>query len=148
MLTRTHLALAFATALYFLPHVSNKLVFLLVLITSNLIPGIGQIFSMKKHNFIMPKLGKTLTSRFIRSYTFTIIVTILLALFLPILALPFFLGYSFHLYLDAFTPDGIRPFWPLKKELKGKIRRGGPTEMALFVVFLMLDVAFLINLFF
>ncbi|MBT7237708.1 metal-dependent hydrolase [Candidatus Woesearchaeota archaeon] len=47
-----------------------------------------------------------------------------------------FIGYSSHLFLDSFTPKGIRPFWPLKPKVNGIVRSGGMIEMILFFLFL------------
>jgi len=47
-----------------------------------------------------------------------------------------FIGYSSHLFLDSFTPKGIRPFWPLKPKLSGMIKSGGILEIGLFFLFL------------
>jgi membrane-bound metal-dependent hydrolase YbcI (DUF457 family) len=47
-----------------------------------------------------------------------------------------FIGYSSHLFLDSFTPRGIRPFWPLKPKLNGIVRSGGIFELILFFLFL------------
>lgn len=51
--------------------------------------------------------------------------------------LPFAAGYLSHLFLDAFTRSGVRPFAPIwKKKFKGKVRTGSSFDKALAVVFL------------
>jgi inner membrane protein len=47
-----------------------------------------------------------------------------------------FIGYTSHLFLDAFTPKGISPFWPLRTKLNGIIKSGGILEIGLFFLFL------------
>jgi inner membrane protein len=85
----------------------------------------------------------------LHSYTLCIAIALALAFFYPILAFPFFLGYSSHLFLDAFTPDGIKPFWPfIKKKSTGKIDTGGKVDLAIFTVMIFVNIALLAKLFF
>ncbi len=67
----------------------------------------------------------------------------LLTLFLPIIALPFFLGYGLHLFADSFTVRGIKPFYPYKKKSSWRIRTGGKSEVIVFVFFLIGDLGLL-----
>jgi len=54
-----------------------------------------------------------------------------------------FIGYTSHLFLDAFTPQGIRPFWPFRVKLNGIIKSGGLIEIILFFLFLIAILLFL-----
>jgi membrane-bound metal-dependent hydrolase YbcI (DUF457 family) len=145
MLMRTHVAIALFFVLLFIPHVSNGFVFLGVALVSTLLPDIDSGFS---------KIGKAKSLKFLQffaghrkifhSFTFLITATIFFVLFIPIIALPFFLGYSAHLLADSFTIQGISPFYPLKKEYKGRIRTGGKSEILVFVSFLLLDLFLLL----
>ena len=54
--------------------------------------------------------------------------------------MPFFLGYSSHLFLDALTPKGINILFPLKTKIKGPIRTDSISERILFTLFLLLAV--------
>jgi len=144
----THLAIGLAVALQFFPHVNNKLFFIPLILFFSLLPDIDSGFSSigkkwyaKAAQAISPHRG------FFHSYTFTILFAVILAFFLPVLALPFFLGYSFHLFADSFTPFGIRPFWPLKVKSVGKVNTGGKVEIAIFWVFVIIDMFLLISLF-
>src|SRR3989344_2145555 len=129
MLKRTHLAVAFANAFYFLPYVNNKLVFFPVILLSTLLPDIDSAFSSVGRHKIFRPLQWIFNHRgAIHSYTVAMALSILLAFFYPVLAFPFFLGYSFHLFLDAFTVQGIAPFWPFKKRSEGRIVTGGRVE--------------------
>jgi len=76
----------------------------------------------------------------IHSFSFAILISIILAVFLPILSLGFFLGYSVHLICDSFTRDGIQPFWPLKARSSGFITSGGRIEETLFFSLVLLDI--------
>ena len=146
MLIRTHLAVGMAAALYFLPHVNDKVIFFVTVIIATLIPEFGAVFSMRKNNSTTPRILKPLLT-VMKTYTFTLIVALVLALFYPVFALPFFIGYSFHLFLDTFTVEGIRPYWPFKKVSSGRINTGSKVDMTIFIIFLIFDVALLVKLF-
>ena len=49
-------------------------------------------------------------------------------MFLPVLALGFFLGYGLHLFGDSLTIEGIRVWWPSREEIRGPMRVGGKVE--------------------
>lgn len=141
---RTHIAINLLFLLLFLGHVSNKLVFIPVVLIATILPDIDTGFST---------VGKLKTSRIIQyfvkhrgvfhSFSFCILVSLIFAFFIPVLAFPFFLGYSLHLFADSFTLEGIKPFWPSKKSLSWKLRTGSLFETSLFVCFLVADLAVL-----
>ena len=149
MLRRTHLALGIAVALYFLPHIKEgQLLFLGIAIVSSMLPDLESGFAaVKRHHLFSIQSTKQIfhKNRIFHTYTFLLPITILIALYHPRIALPFFLGYSFHLFLDSFSPHGIRPFWPLKHHSHGKIVPGGKIDKVLFAVFLSLDFVLAIN---
>jgi inner membrane protein len=134
--------------LLFLPHISGKFVFIFVALIASLLPDIDTGFS-----FVGKFKANRIIQFFVRhrgifhSFTFCIVVAFLLAVFIPVLALPFFLGYSLHLFADSFTIEGIKPFWPFKKLLFWKLRTGSLTETSLFVSFLIVDLLVFIFLF-
>lgn len=76
----------------------------------------------------------------LHSFTFCLIVTGILAWFMPIAAFPFFLAYGTHLIADSWTTEGIRPFWPMKYVAKGNVRRGGSLEHMIFYSFVFADI--------
>lgn len=141
MMMRTHLAITTLVILLFLYHVSSKFLFVIVALITTLLPDIDTGFST---------IGRIRASRFVQflvrhrgllhSFTFCIIVSILLACFLPVLAFAFFIAYSLHLFADSFTVEGIRPFWPFKGKSSWKIRTGSYTETSLFVFILLIDI--------
>ena len=144
MLLRTHVAIAVLAILLFLPHISGgfgKMIFAVVAVVACLMPDIDTMHS---------SVGKFKLFRifqfFIRhrgifhSFTFCIAVSLVFAFFIPSLALPFFLGYSLHLFGDAFTQEGIMPFWPLRKRAEWKLRTGSLIETNLFLTFILLDL--------
>lgn len=134
MLKRTHLVIGFFVTLYFLPYVNNKLIFFPVLMIASLIPDIDSLISPKKDYKILRAFKSKSYKDFMHSYTLCIILSLLLAFFYPILALPFFIGYSFHLFFDSLTVPGTTPFWPLKIKSKGFIVPGGKTEKTITLI--------------
>jgi len=146
MLIRTHLAVGLAAALYFLPHMNERVLFIPVVLIASLIPELGNIiFSREgKHK----KLIKTSTpfGGITRTYTTCIIASVVLVFIYPLIAFPFFLGYSFNLFLNAFTPEGITPFWPSKRKTTGKVSVGGTIDYTIFVLFVIFDIGLALKL--
>lgn len=149
MIKRTHLAIGLAVALLFLPHVNYKLVFFPVVLIAALLPDIDSPGSAFGHNSIFRPLQFVAKHRGVfHSFSFCIVASVALAFLLPILALPFFLGYGSHLFSDSFTKEGITPFWPWKRTSNGLIRTGGTTEYSVFIGFLIADAVLFLGLFF
>ncbi|MEK6895740.1 MAG: metal-dependent hydrolase [Nanoarchaeota archaeon] len=147
MLRKTHLAIGLAAAIYFLPHVTDKTIFFIGVVISTLLPDLDRMFGFLR----FPRQDKSGTPNhrgFMHSYTFCILIAVLLAMFYPILALSFFLGYSLHLFADSFTVKGIKPFWPINFVSSGKITTGSKVEDVVFWIFVMIDVFLLVFLFF
>lgn len=141
MMLRTHLAVGIAVVLYFLPFIEHKLVFVPVALIASILPDIDSGFSnIGKHKIFRPVQWLSNHRGILHTYTFCIGISVLLAFFYPIVALPFFLGYSFHLYLDMFTPQGIKPFWPLKVKSSGHVTTGGKVDATIFYIFVVLDL--------
>ncbi len=148
MIKRTHLVIGLAFALLFLPHVNNKLVFFPIVLLCALLPDIDTPSSYLGHNKIFRPLQWVAEHRgALHSFSLCIVASIALAFIFPILALPFFLGYSSHLVSDSFTQEGITPFWPWKKVSRGFVRTGGSTEYSIFIVFLVVDAILFLRLF-
>lgn len=148
MLKRTHLAIGIAVTLYFVPFVNNKFVFVPVVLIASLLPDIDSGFStIGKHKVFRPLQWVAKHRGIFHTYTLCIAATMAFALFYPVVALPFFMGYSSHLFADMFTPQGIKPFWPLKKKSTGHVTTGGKVESTLFYIFVAFDLALLVKLF-
>lgn len=148
MIKRTHLVIGLAFALLFLPFVNYKLIFFPVVLICSLLPDIDSPNSYFGHHKLFRPLQWVAEHRgFLHSFTVCIVFSVLLGFFIPILALPFFLGYASHLVADSFTKDGITPFWPWKKTSSGIIRTGGHSEYPVFIGFLILDAILFIRLF-
>jgi inner membrane protein len=79
------------------------------------------------------------------SFTFVIIIYFLLHIFAgKLLSLPFLIAYSSHIFLDAFTPQGISPFYPLKYRWRGAIKTSGFLEKAILIALVLTIVLKLI----
>lgn len=140
MLARTHFVFGLFLALLFFPHVNNKFVFLPIVLIASLLPDIDCAYSYLGKNKLFRILQFFVKHRgAIHSLTVCLIVSLLFAFFVPVLAFPFFLGYTGHLFLDSITPDGVRPLWPVKKELSGKIRTGGNVEKVFFYFLILIS---------
>ena len=140
MIKRTHLAIGTAIFLYFLPFVRHKILFIPVVLISSLLPDIDSSFSqIGKKKIFRPVQAVFKHRGALHSYTVCIIISLVFAFFYPIIALPFFLGYSSHLLADSFTVMGIRPLWPLKYTSKGVVKTGSLVDRAIFFSFLIFD---------
>lgn len=148
MIKRTHLAIAAALMLYFLPAVRYKLVFVPVVLIAALLPDIDSPSSYFGNNWFFRPFQFIAKHRgILHSMTFCFIASIAFAFFIPVLAFPFFLGYASHLFADSLTQEGIMPFWPLKNEAKWVLRTGGNREFVLFLVMLGVNFVFFLRLF-
>ena len=141
MLIKTHLAITLFFVLLFLPFVKLPLLFLVIALLATYLPDIDSKYSKIGHHFFLRPIQWFAKHRgFVHSFTFLMIVTIGLALFLPIIALAFFLGYASHLIADSFTVEGIRPFYPSRRICCGSIRTGSLYETNIFVFFIIIDL--------
>ena len=141
MMLKTHLAVGIFFILVLLPHVSSKVIFVAVAIVATLLPDVDSAFStVGGMKGFRPVQAFSKHRGFFHSLTFCILFSVLLALFLPVLSLGFFLGYSVHLFTDSFTKEGIQPFWPYKGKSSWHFRTGGITETGIFVFFLVFDL--------
>ena len=145
MLIRTHIAISALFVILFLGSVSNPWLFIPVALFATILPDIDSGFST---------IGRFQASRFIQffskhrgmfhSFSLCIIISVILAAFIPVLALPFFLGYSIHLLADCFTVEGVKVFWPFPIKSNWRVRTGSRTESTIFLVFLLADVLVLL----
>lgn len=140
MLTKTHLAIGFFASLLLLDRVTYGFTFVFITLFSSILPDIDTAFSViGKRSIFRPLQFFTKHRGVFHSFTLCIAIALFFAFYFPILALPFFLGYGLHLMADAFTVDGIRPFWPLKKSSAGLLRVGSAFEDVLFIGFCIVD---------
>ena len=148
MMMKTHMAIAVFAVLFLVEHTVYKYSFIVVTLLATFIPDIDSGFStMGKWNIFRPIQFFTKHRGVIHSFTLCVILSSLLAWFWPVYALPFFLGYSFHLFADSFTVRGIRPFWPFKFHTEGSIRSGKLIDKVVFYTFVIIDVFLLVLMF-
>lgn len=149
MLFKTHIVFTLFSVLFLIDHVHYKFAFVVVALVAGVLPDIDSGFStLGKHRLFRPVQLFTRHRGIIHSFTLCILVTLALAAYFPIYSLPFFLGYSLHLFADCFTVEGIRPFWPFKFESKGPLRVGSALEEVLFIGFCIVDVVLVASFFF
>lgn len=140
MLIKTHLLISLCIALIFVPYVRYPLLFIAVVLLATYIPDIDTPNSkIGNHFFLRPFQWIAGHRGIVHSFVLLIGIVILLSLFLPLIALPFFLGYSSHLFADSFTIQGIKPFYPLGKVSSGNIKTGGFNEMNILALFGIID---------
>lgn len=145
MLIKTHLAIIVFFILLLIPIVENKFVFVSIALIATFIPDIDSRFSKLGQRKIFRPLQFFVHHRGIfHSFIFLIVITGFFALFLPVIAFGFFLGYGVHLLVDSFNIDGITPFYPFKKKSSGKIRTGGRVETSIFVFFVLANLFLLV----
>jgi inner membrane protein len=141
MLLRTHLAITIFGILALISLVEYKVVFVAAALVATLIPDIdSQNSTLGQKKFM--KLFQIFTKHrgMIHSFTFCVLLTLFFALFVPIVALGFFLGYALHLLADSFSVEGITPFWPYKKKSSWKVSTGHKSETTVLVFFIIADL--------
>ena len=147
MLWKTHLSISLAVALIVFPSITHKILFIPIVLLANFIPDIDSKESIFGKRIYFRPLQWIFSHRgIIHSYTFCTLISLVLALAYPPVALPFFLGYASHLIADSFTLDGIQPFWPIKSKVQGVVRTGSILEKQIFVISVITNVALLIRL--
>ena len=144
MLLRTHIAITILAVLLFLSSFEHKIFLVFFALLGTALPDVDSKFSF---------LGRKLPSRIIQiftkhrgilhSFTFLMIITLVLIFIFPIAAFPLFLGYSLHLFLDSFTIEGIFPFYPWKKNVCGSIKTGKIVDTSMFIFFGIVDLLIL-----
>ncbi|MEK6844496.1 MAG: metal-dependent hydrolase [Nanoarchaeota archaeon] len=148
MLKKTHLAIGLALGLYFLPFVNHKLLFIPITLLASLFPDIDCATSTLGKRKIFRPIQMIFQHRgALHSYTFCVLFSLLFAFFYPVFALPFFLGYSFHLLADSFTVNGLRPLWPLKVVSRGFTKTGGAADRSMFWIFSIVSAFLFVRLF-
>ncbi len=146
MLLRTHLALGLFAVLFILDNVTHAFVFVIVTLFASVLPDADSAFSLiGRSRVLRPLQALTRHRGILHSFTFCVLISIILAFYIPIFALPFFLGYGLHLLADSFTIEGIQPFWPFSFSSRGVVRVGSPVETTIFIVLCFIDVVLLVG---
>ena len=147
MMYRTHLMFALVLALAFFPFVHEKIFFIPLVLACSLLPDIDCMHSkLGRHWFFRPLQWFIKHRGLLHSLTLALCVAVLLSFVLPVVAFPFFLGYTSHLLGDALTEEGIRPWWPFRREIEGFLRTGGRIEQWIFWGFVVLCLILMLRL--
>ena len=140
MYFKTHFTITIFGVLLLIGLIEHKFYFVFFAIIGTLIPDIDTRHSKWGKNRIFRPLQFFLGHRGpIHSFSFLILISILLYFWNPAISFGFFLGYGLHLIADSFTVMGIYPFWPLKRKWSWKIRTGKNVEGFLFILFVVID---------
>ncbi|HLD38328.1 MAG TPA: metal-dependent hydrolase [Candidatus Nanoarchaeia archaeon] len=146
MLIKTHLTITLFFILLLLPFVSYKIFFIAIALLATYIPDIDLKSSKLGRKIIFRPLQYFVKHRgAFHSFTFLFLITFIFLMFIPRIALGFFVGYASHLFADSLTISGITPFFPLKGKTSWKIRTGGKTEKILFFVLLIVNLLLIVR---
>ena len=124
---------------------NNQIVFVVMALIGTLLPDIDIAFSTLGRYRVFRLLQAFVRHRgVIHSFSFAVLLSLIIAVFWPAASLGFFLGYGLHLFSDSFTKDGIQPFWPYKKRSLGFITTGGKIETTVLVIFIIVDLLLIV----
>lgn len=147
MLVKTHFLFGVLLAFAFAPYIEKQVLFLAVVLISSVLADADFSNSFVGRGILFRPLQFFVQHRgILHNLLFCAGVSALLSFFIPILAFPFFLGYSGHLILDGISTNGLRVFWPFKAEVKGFISTGGYGEKVLSIGIILLIVLFSLRL--
>jgi inner membrane protein len=147
----THLAFSFLCGIFLVKYlpISNQILFIALFLLFSLIPDIDKVGSKVSEK---AKLVSWLINFFVghrglfHSLWLPIILYMLLFMMRMDIAIAASFGYLSHLILDCFTVSGIKLLWPLQKKVRGFLKSGGLTEYFIFVLLVIVDFYFLVNL--
>lgn len=149
MLNRTHLAITIFFILLFFPLVNNKFAFSFLAIFSSMVPDVDIGTSkIGKYKIFRPLQFFTNHRGFFHCLLFMILFLLFFLNFYPAGAFGFFIGYSSHLIVDSFTPEGVQFFYPSKRTISGNIKTGRGAEKIIFFLFIFFDVSLILLRFF
>jgi len=144
MIARTHLAFGFLIALLISPllslsSITNKLIFISLVLISSILPDIDQPNSKISKNIpILSQIISILSKHRGIFHSLFLAITFSAAIFFfisPLFSLAVLIGYLSHLLIDGFTKKGINflhPFGHL--HLSGFIETGTYSETVVFVL--------------
>lgn len=128
--------------LLFLEHVSDKFLFIGAILVATIIPDLDSGFSSWGRHLIFRPLQFFVKHRgIIHSFTTAVVLSVIIAIWWPVISFGFFLGYCVHLLVDSFTVDGVQPFWPFHWRSTGFIHSGGRIEETLFFTMIFVNIA-------
>lgn len=149
---KTHLIFSFLIALLIFNYFNlNPILFVIFVLIGNLIPDIDHSKSKIGRkvwpisliiNFIFGHRG------LFHSLFFAVIISLLIKIIINDYAIPFFIGFLSHLFIDALTKQGVSFLYPFKfLKIKGFIRTNSFLEKILFLIiliFIIIRIIFLL----
>lgn len=148
MMHYTHIAFGLLLSLIYIDFfsVENQVIFLLAALFFSLFPDIDETNSkISRKSKLASKAISFIFGH--RGFFHTIYIPLLLFLILALLnvkviiGIAVLVGYISHLFLDALTPAGIRPFYPLyNKRINGFIKTNSISEKVFFLVVVVLNI--------
>jgi inner membrane protein len=148
MLLKTHLMFAALIVILFVQHVNHPFLFITMVVLATIIPDMDTGFSTSGRSIFLKPIQFFVKHRgMVHSFTFAVLVAVLLSIFFPVLSLGFFMGYSVHLICDSFTREGIQPFWPLSARSGGFVKTGGRIEDSIFFSMIFINIVLFIFVF-
>lgn len=127
----------------------NRFVFLVFLLIGTLLVDIDTRKSKIGGRWWLRPLQWCVSHRGVfHTLVFGLVLSFVIYYFIPVGGMGFALGWFLHLFLDMFTPSGVKLFWPLSRRRISLrlVRSGGWLEDVLFVLLLLVDVGLIIYL--
>jgi len=148
MLTRTHFILSLFILLLIYPQLTNPIIFSIFFLIAAFFPDIDSRNSRIGKNIFLRPLQWVISHRGIFHSVFVLsISSAVIFIFNNKAAIGFFLGYLFHLILDAITIQGIKPFYPLTKlKVSFILKSGSIIEETIFILFFIIDIFLIIRI--
>ena len=145
MLFRTHVVSFLLLFLLIFEEIENPLIFLFFGLFFTIFPDIDSPNSKVGKFFISKVLTSFSKHRGIfHSLIFVLTIYVFLKVNFEIISFAFLVGYCVHLFLDCFTRQGVKIFYPFSFKISGPLRSGGRIESFLFILISLL-VLFLLG---
>lgn len=140
---KTHFMFSLLISLIILKYFNlNSLTFVLILVLAGSLPDIdhSKSFIGRKLFFISWIINLIFGHRkLIHSLFFALFLSFLIKLSFNNYYIPFFIGYSSHLFLDLITKQGLQLFYPFKFKIHGFIKTNGLIEKLVLFILIMLN---------
>jgi inner membrane protein len=144
MMFKTHLAFGFLVALFMVKFFApaNEILFFSLVIIASVLPDIDHPNSKIGKNFKL--VGFLFEHRGFFHSVFALMLLFAVLLFFIksyILGIAVLTGYGAHIFIDAFSKQGIMPFHPLSRfRISGFIKTNGIAEYLIFLLIVLADI--------
>lgn len=148
MLIRTHLAAAFFVGVFLMKYFENNFLFLGIILIATFLPDIDSRFSkLGKRKIFRPLQFLFGHRKIFHSLLFLGLVLIPVYFISGDIFYGFAFGYGLHLFIDCFSVQGTRPFYPFEFKISGFVKTGSFFETIIFYGFLFWDLILIIRYF-